>query len=69
MAKRSELEDFPIPEEDVENFLESLTIEMYNKILDFLKDKPQLTYVDEFISPTTGNIIPIVINKFKDFFH
>lgn len=58
-----------IPEADVENFIESLTSEMYNKILQFFKDMPTLTYRDEFISPTTGNIIPVVINKFKDFFH
>ena len=58
-----------IPEVDVESFIESLTSEMYNKILQFFKDMPTLTYRDEFISPTTGNIIPVVINKFKDFFH
>jgi len=58
-----------IPQEEMEIFIDSLTIEMFNKILDFFKDMPKITYKDEFVSPSTGNIIPIVIDKFKDFFH
>jgi hypothetical protein len=42
---------------------------MFTKILEFFKNMPRVVYEDELISPTTGNKLPIYIDKFKDFFH
>jgi len=54
--------------EELKDFLENLPKEMFLKIAEFFDILPQIVYKDEFISPTTGNKIPILINDFKTFF-
>lgn len=57
-----------IPIEQIEEFLQTLTKDMFTKIASFFKDMPKVIYEDEFVSPSTGNKIPIRIENFKDFF-
>ena len=57
-----------IEKEKILEFIDSLTQEMFDKLLEFFKNMPKVVYQDEFISPTTGNKIPVRITNFNDFF-
>jgi hypothetical protein len=54
--------------QEVIDFLENLPKEMFLKITHFFDKLPRVTYEEEFVTPTKGNKIPIIINDFKSFF-
>lgn len=56
------------PEQEIKDFIENLPIDMFSKLLKLFENMPLVIYEDEFISPTTGNTIPIIIKDFSTFF-
>ena len=54
--------------EDIKEFVENLQGDMFSKLGMFFTKMPYVTYEDEFISPSTGNKIPVIIKDFKNFF-
>jgi len=53
--------------EEVENFLNNLPKEMFEKIAKFFSELPSVVYEDEFVTPT-GKKIPIYVKDFNNFF-
>jgi len=54
--------------QEIVDFLENLPKEMFLKITQFFDKLPRVTYEEEYVTPTKGNKIPIIINDFKSFF-
>jgi len=54
--------------QEIKEFLENLPKDMFLKITKFFNTLPKVTYEDEYITPTKGNKIPILINSFESFF-
>jgi hypothetical protein len=54
--------------DEIKEFVENLSKDMFSKLGDFFMKLPTISYYDEFVSPSTGNKIPIIIKDFKNFF-
>lgn len=54
--------------EEIKEFVENLPKKQFKMISKFFNELPEVVYEDVYVSPTTGNNIPIIVRDFTNFF-